>query len=185
MDIWNSNIGVDLFDCSFFSDYTDENERFFIGGLQYFEFLTIHHIKRKEDYMAFIKPINMLAKMFVGFPFRISAIKKIDVECLSSLILNYLSSSLRAQICDQIAIYISNLFTNFVNNIEQIEINMDCMYKDMYTTGMFGYQLLQSLFFLFDDSGSSQTVNYSKLLQIFSRKVKQILVYNIMNEKRG
>eukprot|EP01084_Bolivina_argentea_P213989 363322_1 len=175
VDIWNNNAGNYLFDCSFFSDYTDENERFFIGGLQYFEFITIHHMKLKEDYMAWIKPISVLAKMFSGFPFERSRVKNIDISGLSLLILNYLSSSTTSEIC-QIPIYISKLFTNFVNNVEQIEINMDQMncHTERARHKQFGYKLLKPLFFLVNDNTNSETINYSKLLQIFKRKLKTI-----------
>eukprot|EP01084_Bolivina_argentea_P262051 443058_1 len=72
VDIRNNNKGIYLFDCSFFSDYTEEQERFFIGGLKKFKFLTIHHIRPKQNYSAFIRPISILAAMFGGFKYQIS-----------------------------------------------------------------------------------------------------------------
>eukprot|EP01084_Bolivina_argentea_P283684 485946_1 len=85
---------------------------FFIGGLQWFYFLTIHHIRPKQDYAAFIKPISILARMFQGFPYNISRVKNIDVQCLSLLILNYLA----AQEISEIPAYMAKFFRNFVNN---------------------------------------------------------------------
>ncbi len=184
VDIWNANNGIYLFDCSFFSDYTDENERFFIGGLQFFQFRSIHHMKRKEDYQSWIKPISILACMFIGFPFNMSRIKNIDVEGLSLLILNSISSSTTSEIC-QIPVYISKLFINFVNNVEQIEINMEEMNKhtERKKWNQFGYKLLKPLFFLVNENTNSETINYSKLLQIFKRKLKTIMVYNVKTNK--
>lgn len=188
VDIWNSGTGIYLFDCSFFSDYTEENERLFIGGLQVFYFISIHHIRLKEDYKAFIRPMIILSNMFIGFPFEISAVKPIDVTCLSLLILNYLSLSFSSKM-SKIPVYISTFFANFVNNIEEIEINMyninnhleDKQYKQ------FGYKLLKPLFFISNGNflSKKETVNFSKLLQIFKRKLKTIMVYNIRSVREG
>ena len=34
IDIRNTRAAIPMFDCQFWSDYTEENERFFIGSLQ-------------------------------------------------------------------------------------------------------------------------------------------------------
>ena len=185
VDIWNRKLGVYLFDCSFFSDYTDENERFFIGGLQQFSFISIHHMKRKENYESWIKPICILVEMFAGFPFEMSRVKTIDLEALSLLILNSISASTTSEIY-QIPVYISKLFINFVNNVQQIEINIFLMNKHLEYAkqGFFCYKLLKPLFFLANQNTNSETINYSKLLQIFKRKLKTIMVYNIKAFKK-
>ena len=36
---------ISLFNCAYWSDYTDENERLFLGNLAKFYFKSIHYVK--------------------------------------------------------------------------------------------------------------------------------------------
>ena len=113
-------------------------------------------MKRKENYQSWVKPICILARMFTGFPFTMSRVKTIDLEALSLLILNSISSSTTSEI-SQIPIYISKLFINFVNNVEQIEVNTLLMNlsNEYAQHKQFCYKLLKPLFFLVNENTNS------------------------------
>lgn len=116
IDIINDKAATPLFNCRFWSDFTDENERFFIGSLIHFDFVTIHHISVQKDYAVFIRPMNILANMIMGFPFNQSAIKSIDVSIVSLLILDYISDSFSSEV----AVYIHRFFGNFAQNVNKV-----------------------------------------------------------------
>merc|ERR1712228_772957 len=85
IDILNDKVATPLFDCSFWSDFTNENERLFIGSLQPFTFETIHYLPLNENYEIFIRVIGILMEMIDGFAYQISAIKRKDFKTLSIL----------------------------------------------------------------------------------------------------
>merc|ERR1719203_2174542 len=76
VDIWNDKKSETLFEALLWSDFHEESEYFFIGGLQTFRFLTIRDIPRRKDFKPFITPISMLQKMIKGYKFKQRAIKK-------------------------------------------------------------------------------------------------------------
>ena len=48
-----------FFDCPYWSDFTDEDEKLFIGGLQEFGFGTIRNIQTKMNYAVFVQAMAM------------------------------------------------------------------------------------------------------------------------------
>eukprot|EP01084_Bolivina_argentea_P111184 198461_1 len=56
IDIQRTESGTMFFDCNPWSDFTNEDERFFIGGLILFNFVTIRDIKNTLNYEKYIKP---------------------------------------------------------------------------------------------------------------------------------
>merc|ERR1712228_283073 len=162
IDILNIKASIPLFDCSFWSDFTNENERFFIGSLQRFTFETIHYLPLKEDYQIFIRVIGILMTMIIGYPYVISAIKQKDFNILSILISDHINDKKS----EKIPFYVHNLFKHIVQNVNKIHLNMAWMnrHKEAVEWNQFGYQKLKSLFFVDDQ------VNYSKLCQIFDYK---------------
>merc|ERR1712228_247873 len=171
IDILKEYISIPLFDCSFWSDFTNENERFFIGSLQRFTFETIHYLPLKENYEIFIRVIGMLMEMITGYPYHISAIKQSDFNILSILISDHINDKKS----EKIPFYVHNLFKHIVQNVNKIHLNMFMMDIDeeYAEEGCFGYQKLKSLFFV------DEQVNYSKLCQIFDNKLQQIVITNI------
>merc|ERR1712228_806915 len=156
IDILKEYISIPLFDCSFWSDFTNENERFFIGSLQRFTFETIHYLPLKENYEIFIRVIGMLMEMITGYPYHISAIKQSDFNILSILISDHINDNKS----EKIPFYVHNLFKHIVQNVNKIHLNMLLMDidKEYAEENVFGYQKLKSLFFIDDQ------VNYRKFL---------------------
>merc|ERR1712228_402520 len=173
IDILNTKISIPLFDCSFWSDFTNENERFFIGSLQRFTFETIHYLPLKEDYQIFIRVIGILMTMIRGYPYKISAIKQKDFNILSILISDHMNDKKS----EKIPFYVHNLFKHIVQNVNKIHLNI--YNADHHEEGakwnQFGYQKLKPLFFI------DNQVNYRKICQIFDNKLQQIVITNISN----
>eukprot|EP01084_Bolivina_argentea_P000670 1233_1 len=153
---------------------------FFIGGLQDFEFLTIHNLSTKENYESFIRPMNMFEEMIVGYPYAIHAIRDIDVECLSVLISNEMNKNIFNPKCKNIPPYILKLFNNFTNNIHKIQINMESMsyHLEYAQEEDWGYLLLKPLFFVLDNDKNLETINFGKLVKIFTNKLQKIIIFN-------
>lgn len=173
IDIINNKKGQYLFNCQYWSDFGDENERFFIGSLQSFGFLTIHDIALKYNYSAFIRPMNMLEKMIGGFKHKQCAISSEDVWCLSALLTSRSSSS-------KVPVYIKRLFRNFTNNINRIEIDLNVMscHKKEAKKGSYGYKLFKPIFFISSMNGSAETIDFTKLLTVFTKKVETVIIFN-------
>merc|ERR1712228_149765 len=152
------------------SDFTNENERLFIGSLQPFTFETIHYLPLNEDYEIFIRVIGILMVMIRGWPYTISAIKQKNFNNLSVLISDHINDKKS----DKIPFYVHNLFKHIVQNVNKIHLNMAEMncHDEYAKNGCFGYQKLKPLFFVDDQ------VNYAKLCQIFDNKLQQIVIFN-------
>lgn len=76
------------FNCPFWSDFADEDEKLFIGGLQDFIFETIRNIKTKQNYRVYVQVISMFHNMIRGFPWNLElgAIQKKHCSALNRLI---------------------------------------------------------------------------------------------------
>merc|ERR1712228_883176 len=175
IDIINTKIAIPLFDCSFWSEFTNENERLFIGSLQYFIFETIHYLPLNENYEIFIRVIGILMGMIDGWPYQISAIKQKDFKTLSVLISDHINNKKS----EKIPFYVHNLLKHIVQNVNKIHLNMfwfdgymqwEKEYAEEYQ--MFGHLKLKPLFFI------DEQVNYSKLCQIFDNKLQQIVIFH-------
>ena len=171
VDIENNKLGQMLFEAVLWSDYHEESEYFFIGGLQHFNFLTIHDIPKQRDYKSYIGPITMFAKMIKGYPFKQRAITKFDVKILDRLITDNLSDSVNAKI----PVYIRRLFANFTNNVQRVEINMDVMEHEFRWNAE--YLLLKPLFF--SDCGTeTECIRIPLFLRLFDRTLESIVILN-------
>ena len=179
VDIKNDQKGHFLFNCQPWSCYTEENERFFIGSFQTFEFLSIHHIGLLQDYQNFIRPMAMFNKMIKGYKFKTYAVRAVDVSCLKRLL----------ESKSDIPIYIKRLFQNFLNNTKKIEINMQEMnkHKEGANSNSYGYRLFKPLFFLASTASSQslEIIHLTKILNLFKHKLKNIEIYNIQRAIDG
>ena len=157
-----------LFNCQFWSDYTDENERFFLGSLQQFYFKSIHNVSTKEDYEPFIRIIDILQQMIDGYPYQYGHISTEDVSCLDVLINNRVNTDII------VPHYINKFFNNFCNQVEEIKINMDLMNcHDKYAeTDQYGFLKLKELFC---DSKVIQLIKFAKL---FKNTINTIIIFN-------
>ena len=174
VDIMNMKAKIPMFDCQFWSDYTEENERFFIGSLQRFSFQSIRHMITGEYYHVFVRAIGILMTMIDGFPYEISAIHSGDVDCLSDLISDYVNDTHS----DFIPLYIHTLFANIVQNVNKIHFSVGLMEAHDEAAALavnrFGYRTLKPLFFV------NGMINFSKLFQIFNRDLQTIVIFTVI-----
>ena len=70
------------------SDYPEEREYFFIGGLQRFHFVAIHNVVEQADYGPFVEAMDILREMVSGWHIRQKEITKTNVQVLLSLIIS-------------------------------------------------------------------------------------------------
>ena len=66
MDIKNAP-GPYFWDCQYWSDFHEESECLFLGGLFPFQIQSIRHIPSRTNYRRYIIPMNMLSRMLVGY----------------------------------------------------------------------------------------------------------------------
>ena len=177
-DVWNCADGKYLIPAEYWSDYTEEREYFFIGGLQVFQFISIHDIALQKDYKAFIVPLTAMMEMITGWPFTVRALTKADSQALDFLISDRLS---RADSARELPSYLRRLFANITHNVQTVEINMFPMnYHDEYASTAhvdFGYKLLKPLFFVDSDS-NEESLAFALFLRLFARKLESIVVFN-------
>ena len=180
VDIIN-NGGLDLFEAFLWSDYHEEREYLFIGGLQDFYFLTIHDIAKQRDYKSFIGPISIFQMMIDGYPFNQRPITKKDIKILDRMITDNLSDSESTKI----PIYIQRLFQNFTNNVQRMEINMREMDRIGNGQGTrWGYKPMKPLFFA-DCGTESEYINLPLFLRLFNRSLESIVVFHFKNANNG
>eukprot|EP01084_Bolivina_argentea_P220597 373832_1 len=57
---------ANYFSCAWLSDFSNESEYLFIGGLQPLQFIRIIHVQYNLDYVVYLKCLNIINKMFDG-----------------------------------------------------------------------------------------------------------------------
>ena len=137
--------------------------------MQVFQFDSIRHMQRGDNYDVFIRVIGILIHMISGYLYDISPIHSGDVQCLSDLISDYLNDTRS----DFIPLYIHKLFANIVQNVNTIHLDMLTMklHDEAAKYQTYGYRLLRPLFFV------DSMINFSKLCQLFYRDLQQIVIY--------
>lgn len=114
-------MGTYLFEALFWSDFIEEREYLFIGGLQVFQFLAVHDVPRAKNYGPFIAPMEMMQRMIDGFPYQYGKITASNVDALQLLIENRHKG---ITTCPKTGMYVNKLFRNLVSNVRRVEINM-------------------------------------------------------------
>ena len=166
-----------VFNCQFWSDFTEENERFYLGCLGQFHFKTIHNISTNENYEAFIRSISILNTMISASPFNFGSVTSSDILCLSSLINGIIKGR-----DNNIPDYIRRFYDNFRNQITDVVINMYWMNTDdegAKKWGCYGYVKYKEIFWKTD------CVDLVKLVKIFNNAVKTIIIANLFNTEMG
>ena len=91
VEIRNSGKNLLLFRADYWSDFTEERECLFIGGLQPFAFVSIHDNALQQDYRVFIEPLTAFTTLIRGWPFTVRPLNKKDSKALDLLISDRLS----------------------------------------------------------------------------------------------
>ena len=169
LEIENDHYSATPFlDCNYWSSFPNEDERFFIGGLQSFYFLSIRDIPLGKNYRSFIKTIRILYDILSGWPLENIQIFNSDTRRISLLIeaeLNgyYLDSSL-----SRIPNYVLSLFHQFIINRDKVNINLYNMDKELLededNMKYYGYNKARHIFLCDDEN----TINFSKLVPLFT-----------------
>ena len=83
LQIVNISSATYFWNCTWWSDYSSESERLFIGGLMPFKFISIRHIGQRKNYENFIFPITVFNTMINGYAQWIRKATESDVKYLS------------------------------------------------------------------------------------------------------
>ena len=206
VDVRKRYTGVSMFNCQFWSDFTDEKERFFIGSLTNFQFKSIHNVSTNEDYQAFTRAIDILQVMIIGFPYQHGRVSSIDVKCLAALLtISDVSNASddderhNQQIRQQpqkpkvrrseeekgeeivVPDYVKRFFHNFCNGVKEIKINMLSMNcDDQYAeSNLFGHLKLKSLFW------KNDSIELIKFVKLFKNTINVISIFDNINPEKG
>ena len=173
VDIGRDEGATFFWDCEYWSDFHEEAECLFLGGLVLFDILTIRHIPSRKNYRRYIAPMNMLAQMLRGYPSYVRMATKRDVKTLSELISGQIANEQGLSMQSQTDGYILGLFQYFCVHLEEVVINLDWMRFDHWKNKQFGYKIFRSLFFLDEDDETLKIQYFLKFLP----KLKQFVVF--------
>eukprot|EP01084_Bolivina_argentea_P002696 4984_1 len=86
LDIMNISSAATFMNANYWTCFGNENERLFIGGLDFLKFSTIRNIPNKQNFKPLIKVINILHHMVHGYPLQNVKPTSSDVNKLNRLI---------------------------------------------------------------------------------------------------
>ena len=148
IDIKVDKVGVFFMDCNYWSCFTHEDERLFIGGLQPLQMTTIRYIPQNENYIQYVKVMTMLRCMFSGNVLFGSEPTSDDIDCVEGLI------EMEVKTLNNIKIpkYIKTLWHHFLMKQTQILLNLDVWrihsfgYNSAYEMDEYGFLKFKKLF---------------------------------------
>ena len=118
-----------FFNCPFWSDFADEDEKLFLGGLIDFTFGSIRNIKTQQNYGVYVQAISMFQLMIRGSTWNstITSITKTHCFAINQLIKEEIAQKVVKGESSLIPDYILCLWHNLLVNIEHIELNWNLM----------------------------------------------------------
>merc|ERR1712113_29193 len=123
----------DLFDCSFISDFANENQVLFIGGFERIKFETVIDIDYGMNYQIYLKAINTI-NYIIKQPVSVrSGMKRFNENVtflMKEVIMNLFENELRRyspadaeeMVVDNV--YIDALFHHFCSNVFETRMNL-------------------------------------------------------------
>ena len=169
MEIDNIKRGQKVFDAVSWSDYHEEREYLFIGGLQSFHLSKLHDVALQMEYSTFLEPMDIFREMISGAHHRQKKITKMNVHILRRMMTNVSYDF----VVDSCPFYVQTLFTNFCHNVSVMEINMSAFNAKRPHKG---YYPLKHMFFT-DCGTTRESIQLRLFLQLFDRKLTSILIY--------
>eukprot|EP01084_Bolivina_argentea_P226776 383020_1 len=125
-----------FFDCVKFSDYPYEKEQLLVGGFQMVEISGITLISELLDCDVWIHAIRVFESALIsGLPSSDGMIPS-DKECIDILVKNKISVA-KDKKTNSAPAYVSNLFTNVLNKVETINIDVGYLQKDEHFGKLF------------------------------------------------
>ena len=183
---------VPFLDCGAWSDFSNEREYLFIGGLQPLFVKSVRDIPTNTNYGNYVETISMFTSMIRGTPTTLRAPIKRDVKYLYSLLSDVIhinkylefrsdlnSLGLEKYLHKKKPIFITNLFKHFIINVKKIEINLLHMnVVDKFKQwNMYGFKIFLPLIF----NASTQTrPSMTLFISLFS-KCGRVILYDIHN----
>ena len=172
--------GALYFNTNYWSCYVNENERFFIGGMAPFSFLTIRDIPNAINFEDAIKTIKIFDIMIQGAGLLGVQPKFCDVSGLKKLISCIINDNGSC-----ISPYIYSLFKHIVNKQQQIVLNLRTFKKHKFGYvkhfGVNDYGYLKFLRYFVDsqdpDINDFASFNYLPFIQIMPN-LKSVIVYD-------
>eukprot|EP01083_Nonionella_stella_P177590 624631_1 len=100
------------FDCVYWSDYPQEREKLFIGGLQEFPFSTILNmsVRPVQNYHAYIQVMYMFHNMVRGFAWNEGEINTSNLQVLELLIEEEMQQKAVNEMASKVPQYVLNLW---------------------------------------------------------------------------
>ena len=166
--------------CKWWSDFTNEDERLFIGGLIQFKFKTIRDIPRKKDFSNYIRPITMINQMMIGYHIHDIEPTKSDLKYLKEMVDAEMENKFVLSLPSKVDPYILRLFHHFAINIDHIIINLDWMDVQVWRARnrtFYGYKQFRSL--LFKDLTDDNSLNIDFFLK-FLPNLKSFTIHNFV-----
>eukprot|EP01084_Bolivina_argentea_P231549 390459_1 len=102
-----------FWNCEWWSDYSSESERLFIGGLGAFKCTTIRHIGQRKNFKNFIFPMTAFQAMIDGYHQVVKKATEQDVKYLKLMIEEETLCKLENSIESTVDQYILRLFHHF------------------------------------------------------------------------
>eukprot|EP01084_Bolivina_argentea_P136898 241116_1 len=159
------------FDCRSWSDFHAEDEKLWIGGLQYFRFKTIRNMQPtpKQNYGLYVQALTMFHYMIEAWPWKGSPLKNKYCKALKLMITEEISENILKEIPSKTPKYILKLWHHFLSKIKKVEIDwgylnnevaMEPSKNSKYTRKNYGYKAFASLLC------GSKSLKFSTLLKI-------------------
>eukprot|EP01084_Bolivina_argentea_P170933 296172_1 len=164
---FQNNSAQRYFDCRCWSDFVNEDEKLFVGGLTTFTFRTIRNMKTLENYNPYVNAIAVFHKMIQSQFWSSNPITRKDFKSLDLLIkaetINKKEDSLSL-----VPEYVLNLWHHFLLQIKQIEIDWGWLTETCRTHPTkkikgYGYRLIAPLFC----TGNFSSLNFTIFVNIF------------------
>ena len=164
------------FDCTSWSDFVDEDEKLFLGGLCFLGFNTIRNLAKSpvQNYKVYVKAMSMFYYIIRGFGWNASIlgnIRKCHAKGLQLLITEEMNGkyAISSESESVLPRYVVLLFHHFVNQIRELEIDWAFFKEGQY----WWYSHLVPV--LSNDDGSE--LNLDIYLRILPN-IRSIYIYN-------
>ena len=115
------------FDCTPWSDFVDEDEKLFIGGLSFFDFLTIRNMSTTptQNYKLYIQAMGIFHYIIEGWGWNSYQIRKGHAKSLELLINEEIDGkwAMSSDSNSVVPRYVLLLWHHFLGTITELEIN--------------------------------------------------------------
>ena len=163
-----------LWDCQWWSDFHDEAECLFLGGLAEFQILSIRNIPSRTNYQRYIIPMNMLAQMLREWQSHTRMATERDVNRLRELIIEQIARKHALSLPSETDGYVLSLFDYFCVNVKKVVINMDWMRTDQWKNKWFGYRMFRPLFF---ENENDNSLKFQYFLEFLPNLQQFVVLY--------